>query len=138
MQTIKKQLKGDGVFKIRGEKIYVHGTINGKFYRKSIGKKATAINKAWIKKQDPLKVLAELIGIHEATTSTSLKEIGLEAIELKYAASPDMTLNHHKGKLRALNQKILPHFENIPLENITSKDIVHWINFLKEDYSFTH
>lgn len=134
----KKQTRGDGVFKIRGDKIYVHGTINGKFYRKSTGKKATSINKTWISKQDPLKVLFEIIGIHESTANTSLKEVGLEAIELKFAASPDMTLNHHNDKLRAFNNSILPYFQDIPMENITSKDIIRWINLLKEKYSFTH
>ena len=134
----KKQTRGDGVFKIRGDKIYVHGTINGKFYRKSTGKKATPVNKTWIKKQDPLKVLAEIIGIHESTTSTSLKEVGIEAIELKYAATPNMTLNHHNDKLRTFNNRVLPYFEDIPMENISSKDIIRWINLLKEEYSFTH
>ena len=133
-----KYIKGDGIFKIRGDKIYVHGTIKGKFYRKSTGKKATSVNKAWIKKQDPLKVLAEIIGIYESTTSTSLEEVGLEAIELKYAASPNMTLSHHNRKISAFKNNILPYFKDIPLENITSKDIIRWINLLKEEYSFTH
>ena len=135
-----KYIKGDGVFKERGGKIYVHGTINGKFYRKSTGKKMTPAMKQWLINQDPLKVLAELLGINvtgEQQKKTSLKDVGIEAIEMQYAAKK-ITENHHRDKLSAFNNKILPYFENIPLEDISVKDIVNWIDFLKKEYSFTH
>ncbi len=135
-----KHMKGDGVFKERAGKIYVHGTIDGKFYRKSTGKTMTPAIKQWLKKQDPLKVLGEILGIsvtNEKTTSTNLKDIGLEALEMQFAAKK-MTNNHHRDKLSAFENKILPHFENIPLEDISVKNIVDWINFLKDTYSFTH
>ena len=134
---MKKHFKGDGVFKIRGEKIYVHGTINGKFYRKSTGKRATAANKAWIKRQDPLKVLAELVGVSVNTTKTSLEDIGREALEIQ-ASAKKISEAHRKDKLRALEKKILPYFKDIPLEDISVKNIVDWINMLKENYSYTH
>lgn len=47
-------MKGDGVFKVRAGKIYVHGTINGIFYRKSTGRTATKLSLAWMKKQNPM------------------------------------------------------------------------------------
>jgi integrase len=134
---MKKHTKGDGVFKERAGKIYVHGTINGKFYRKSTGKNATSINKAWLKKQDPLKVLSEILGISNSTTKTSLKDIGIEAIEIQNTAKK-ITNTHHRDKINAFKSKILPHFEHIPLEEISVKNIINWINFLKEQYSFTH
>lgn len=131
--------RGNGVFKIRGNRIHVHGTIDGEFYRKSTGKKATPAMKQWLKRQDPLKVLAEILGINldGASTSTSLKEVGLEAIEIQFTAKK-ITHNHHKDKLSAFKDKILPHFESIPIEEITAKNIVDWLNFLKDQYSFTH
>jgi len=132
--------KGDGVFKIRGNKIYVHGTINGKFYRKSTGKKVSPATKVWIKKADPLKVLAEIIGVatNSNITNVSLKKIGYEALEIQ-AIARKITETHKKDKLAAFEKKILPHFKDIPMEEISVKDIVNWINMLKEnEYSFTH
>ncbi|MCG3666097.1 hypothetical protein L5F09_10055 [Aliarcobacter butzleri] len=55
------KIKGDGVFKIRNNVIYVHGSLNGVFYRKSTGKKITPATKQWIKKANPLSVLTELL-----------------------------------------------------------------------------
>jgi len=131
--------KGDGVFKERAGKIYVHGTINGKFYRKSTGKKATAINKAWIKKQDPLKILAELLGLNingSNEIKTSIKEVAYEALEMQNEAKK-MSEKHRKNKLRVVEKNILPFFEGIPFESISVRNIVSWINNLKENYSFT-
>jgi len=129
--------KGDGTFKIREGKIYVHGTINGKFYRKSTGKKVTPATKLWIKKADPLKVLAEILGITDSEEKTSLKDIGYEALEIQ-AIAKQITESHKKDKLAAFNKKILPYFKDIPLEDISVKNIVDWINMLKEKYSYTH
>jgi len=134
-----KYIKGDGVFKIRGDKIYVHGTINGKFYRKSTGKKVSPVTKIWITKQDPLKVLAEILGIHSLhieKAKTSLKDIGHEAIELQYSAKR-ITERHHRDKLSIFKNLILSHFEDIPLEEISAKNIVDWLNYLKDNYSYT-
>ncbi len=137
---MKTVTKGDGVFKIRGDKIYVHGTINGKFYRKSIGKKANAANKQWLRRQDPLKILAELLGVNLLTknsTKTSLEDVGLEALEIQYAGKKS-SQKHYKDKLSVFENKILSHFENIPLEEISVKNIIDWINFLKNNHSYTH
>jgi integrase len=130
--------KGDGVFKIRGNKIYVHGTINGKFYRKSTGKKVSAATKAWIKRADPLTILAEILGVTATnSTKTSLEDIGLEALEIQ-ASAKKISEAHKKDKLSAFQNKILPYFKDIPLEDISVKNIVDWINMLKENYSYTH
>ncbi len=37
-------------YKIRGNKLYVSGTVDGKFYRLATGKEATPLNIKWIKK----------------------------------------------------------------------------------------
>ncbi len=135
-----KYTKGDGVFKERSGKIYVHGTINGKFYRKSTGKKATQANKTWLKRQDPLKVLAEILGINiteDNKMQMSLKEISYEALDMQNSVRA-VSQEHYKDKERALKNKILPHFEHIPIEEISVKNIVDWINKLKEKYSYTH
>ncbi|WP_457747888.1 hypothetical protein [Sulfurimonas sp.] len=49
-------------YKIRGNKLYVHGTVDGKFYRLSTGKEATPLNEKWIAKNHRdvlLKLIAE-------------------------------------------------------------------------------
>jgi hypothetical protein len=54
-------MRGDGKLYARGNKIYVSGSIDGVFYRKSTGKRVSAATLAWIKKADPLEVLAEIL-----------------------------------------------------------------------------
>lgn len=55
------RIKGDGLFKIRNNVIYVHCSLNGVFYRKSTGKKVTPATKQWIKKANPLEELEKLL-----------------------------------------------------------------------------
>ena len=45
-----QRLKGKGWFVNECDVIYVQGTINGKFVRKTTNKKATKLNLAWIEK----------------------------------------------------------------------------------------
>jgi len=129
--------KGDGTFRIREGRIYVHGTIDGKFYRKSTGKKVTPATKTWMKKADPLKILADLLGLTHSKDITSLKDIGYEALEIQ-ATAKKISEAHKKDKLSAFQNKILPYFKDIALEDISVKNIVDWINMLKENYSYTH
>lgn len=126
-----KYAKGDGVFKVRGNKIYVHGTIDGKFYRKSTGKKATSINKAWIKKQDPLRVLADIVGFHNEVDidKTNLEYFGKNILELTTA---DKSYEYYKDVFRIFNNYILASFQDVNLEDIKPIDIVIFINSLKE------
>jgi len=124
--------KGDGVFKIRGNKIYVHGTINGKFYRKSTGKKVTPATKAWIKKADPLKVLAELIGEQVLKVGTDLKSFGYEVLELTASNRGEQ---YQKDVIRAFEKRILPVFEHFKIEDIKPIDIVKFLESLKKELS---
>jgi len=126
--------KGDGVFKIRNDKIYVHGTINGKFYRKSTGKKLTPANKVWIKKQDPLKILAELLNINEKEeVNTTVATVAEEFMQFKY--SMNITESRKKDIVSSLNRNILPLFGNRHFNDITAADIVYWLQDLKQKYS---
>ena len=129
-----KTTKGDGLFKIRGDKIYVHGTINGKFYRKSIGKEATTINKQWLKRQNPLKVLAELIGEAKIEAKTDLKSFGLSILELE---TFEVSAKHKKDVMGVFNNKILPAFEGIGLEDIKPIDLISFLQELKTQLSFS-
>jgi len=128
--------KGDGVFKIRNNKIYVHGTIHGKFYRKSTGKKVTNATKVWMKKADPLKVLSELLGIATNTNyrNYTLKEIALETIEMQFKTNK-ISEKHYKDKLQSLYKHTFPYFQNLFITDITVNNIVDWILYLKENLS---
>lgn len=132
-------MKGDGKFVVRSGIIYVHGSINGKFYRKSTGKRFSSKREKWMKKQDPLGVLADILGvtIKENHTSGDLRVIGYEALEVQ-ANAKKITESHRKDKIRAFENKILLHFEHIDMKDISVKNVVDWINYLKEEYSFTH
>lgn len=126
--------KGDGVFKIRGDKIYVHGTVNGKFYRKSTGKKVTPATKAWIKKADPLKVLADLIGEITTETNIDLESFGKSVLE---STTKNISIKHRKEVFSVFKKHILKNFNGISLENIKPIDLIGFIEKLKEQYSYT-
>ena len=66
-----KRIKGDGLFKIRNNVIYVHGSLNGVFYRKSTGKKVTPTTKQWIKKANPLEELVKLLNKEKNMIATN-------------------------------------------------------------------
>jgi len=125
-------VKGDGVFKIRGNKIYVHGAINGKFYRKSTGKKVSPATKAWIKKADPLRVLAELIGEVQTQTKTDLENFGRSVLELHIKNKSE---EYQKDVLSVFDNYILPVFKNIPIESIKPIDIINFIESLRSELS---
>ena len=124
--------KGDGTFKIRGDKIYVHGTINGKFYRKSTGKKVSSATKVWIKKADPLKVLAELVGEVVIEKKEDLESFG-RAVLTQHLQNKNY--EYQKDAMRVFDNYILPTFKKIPLKEIKPLDIVSFINSLREDMS---
>lgn len=125
--------KGDGVFKIRGNKLYVHGSINGKFYRKSTGKKVTPAVKQWIKKADPLKVLAELLEEElPVKMDNDLESFGLSVLEL---TSSKRGVQTQKDVERIFNKRILPHFKKYRMEDIKPLDIVKFLELLKKELS---
>jgi len=125
--------KGDGVFKIRGNKLYVHGSINGKFYRKSTGKKVTPAVKQWIKKADPLKVLAELLEEElPVKMDNNLESFGLSVLEL---TSSKRGVETQKDVERIFDKRILPHFKKYRMEDIKPLDIVKFLELLKKELS---
>lgn len=124
--------KGDGTFKIRGDKIYVHGTINGKFYRKSTGKKVSPAAKVWIKKQDPLKVLAELVGEVHIEEKTDLEGFGRSVLDTH---TKNKNYEYQKDVYRIFANYILPTFKNIPLEEIKPIDIINFIDSHRSELS---
>jgi len=127
--------KGKGTFKIRDNRIYVHGTVNGKFYRKSTGKRVSPANKIWIKKADPLKVLADILNVDtNQKGEKNIEEVALEFIDLKNRINTVTEANKQDIK-SSIEKNILPLFGSRKFEDITVADISIWIQDLQQRYS---
>ncbi|TLS96186.1 tyrosine-type recombinase/integrase [Aliarcobacter cibarius] len=143
-----KSCKGWDIPKVRnkttgeledGNIIYVLGTVDGKFYRKSTGKEATKLNISWIQKnaRDVLLKLIDKKNI-EKPLKTSLEEYGLKVIE---ATARTRATNTQKDKEGYFKNHILPYFEEkniLFIEDIKTTEIELWQNkMLKEKSTST-
>ena len=122
-----------------GNIIYVLGTVDGKFYRKSTGKEANKLNIAWIKKnaRDVLLKLIDKQGI-EKEEKVSLEEYGIKVIQ---ATARARNVNTQKEKEGYFINHILPYFHEKKiffLEDIKTTEIELWQNkMLKEKSTST-
>ncbi|WP_418179786.1 tyrosine-type recombinase/integrase [Aliarcobacter lanthieri] len=118
-----------------GNIIYVLGTVDGKFYRKSTGKEATNLNIAWIKK-NARDVLLKLIDKQNTKLEkVTLEDYGLRVIQ---ATSRSRSVNTQKEKEGYFRNHILPYFTSrklIYLEDIKTTEIEIWQNFLLKEKS---
>jgi integrase len=124
----------DGSFFERNERLYVQGTINGKRYKKSINKKATSLNKKWIKKQDPIEVLLKILGIdkHEEKGLPTFEEFGLEVLE---ATSQNRSKQTQDDYVRIFRISILPYFKDYEWHEIKPFDLMAFFKKLISEYS---
>lgn len=118
-----------------GNIIYVLGTVDGKFYRKSTGKEANKINIAWIKK-NARDVLLKLIDKEkEKKERQTLEDFGLRVLE---STSRSRALNTQKEKIGYLKNHILPYFKSkglIYIDDIKTTEIELWQNKLLQTKS---
>ncbi|QDF29010.1 tyrosine-type recombinase/integrase [Halarcobacter anaerophilus] len=118
-----------------GNVIYVLGTVDGKFYRKSTGKEATKLNIAWIKK-NAREVLLKLINKQNTKVEkTSLEEYGLKVIE---ATARGRSISTQKEKKGYFNNHILPYFKSkgfTYIEDIKTTEIEMWQNHMLDNKS---
>ncbi|OCL90567.1 tyrosine-type recombinase/integrase [Aliarcobacter thereius] len=122
--------------KLEGNIIYVLGTVDGVFYRKSTGKEATAINIAWIKK-NARDVLLKIIDKQntEKESKNSLEDYGYRVIE---STSRLRSLNTQKEKEGYFRNHILPYFKSRGIdriEDIKTTEVEIWQNQLLKKYS---
>jgi integrase len=119
-----------------GNVIYVLGTIDGIFYRRSTKKKVNSINIAWIKK-NARDVLLKLIAKEEIHNKpiklNDLESFGTMVLET--TARGRRSANSQKCKLGNFKNHILPYFENYGLCDIKTTDVEVWQNKLLEKYS---
>ena len=111
--------------------IYVQGTVDGKYYRKSTFKKATKDNIRWAKKHC-YEDLLKLISKKDITKTTSLEEFGKMIIE---NSANKRSAAQQRDTLGKFNNHILPTFQNFSLEDIKVSDVEHWQNKLLEKLS---
>jgi len=128
-------MKGSGGYKVRNNKIYVYGAVEGKRYRMSTGKEATPINLNWIKK-NYWSVLLKLIDKKQQAETHSLKleKFCIEVVELSSHKRDAAT---QKDYISKINRMIVPYFKSYNLEDIKVFDIEKWQNSLLEKYSTT-
>jgi len=125
------RIKGDGVFKIRNNVIYVHGSIDGIFYRKSTGKKLTPATKQWIKKANPLDELSKLLNKETNVISTnSFEKFGYMVLDLTSSRRQQAS---QKELESIFKNRILPSFKRFRLEDIKPLDIINLLEKQKKE-----
>jgi len=118
-------------YKIRGNRIYVTGTVDGKHYRLSTGKEANAINIAWIKKNHR-DVLLQLIAKDRPKHHTRFVDFAKECVESNRNTVKPST---HRQYVLMLNKNIVPHFKHYNINEIKPSDIKRWQNVLLDKLS---
>lgn len=121
------QNKNKDGFMIRGNKIYVQGSIDGEFKRYSTGKENNKLNLSWIKKNHQ----KELLRIHDLKTkdnkpskqTTNFVEYALKNFELKSSTRKAGTIKDYN---KIFKGKILPFFKNYDLNDIKRNDLMVW------------
>jgi len=126
----------EGSFYIRKDTktIYVQGTINGKHYKKSIGKKVTPLSKKWMERQDPMQVLLKILNIQEdKSNNVSLRDFGLRVLR---SDSYNRGIQTQKEYERILDRVIAPYFEHFKFEDITALDLLEFFNSVSKQFSY--
>ncbi|AXX86497.1 site-specific tyrosine recombinase, phage integrase family (INT_ICEBs1_C_like domain) [Malaciobacter marinus] len=125
------RIKGDGVFKIRKNVIYVHGSVNGKFHRKSTGKKLTPATKQWMKKANPLDVLSKLLDTdRNEVTTNNFEKFGYMILEVTSSRRQQASQNELEGLFK---NRVLPSFKGLKIEDIKPLDIVNLLERQKKE-----
>jgi integrase len=125
-------MRGDGKLYARGNKIYVSGSIDGVFYRKSTGKRVSAATLAWIKKADPLEVLAEILKKEnpKLVESNSIEDFGRYVINL---TAKKRGKANQSDYIRILEKRIVPFFQKYKFEDIKPLKVVEFLEKMKTE-----
>lgn len=108
---------------VRNNTIYVQGSINGKFYRKSTMKPASRANIAWIKR-NAQDVLSQLVG-KPCNTNREILFEDFAQISLESGAAERKHSTNHKY-FSDFQRHILPHFLGWKLYEIRPLDLKQW------------
>lgn len=115
---------------IRGEKVYVQGSVNGKFYRKSTGKRVG--DKDYLKylERNHRDVLLKLIDKEKPKLSKNFIEFGKQVIQ---TLNPSEEVK--RDYIRIFEKHVAPTFKNYSLEEITATHIDLWQSAMLQKYS---
>ncbi len=114
--------KGDGWYENKFGILYVQGSVNGKFERKSTKLKATSKNITYIKKHSK-DILMELCQKESESQRFTLQEFGEKVIK----GWEDKKLpSSHKNTIAQFNRHIVPYFKDTPIDSIKALDIEIW------------
>ncbi len=117
-----KKYNKTGVF-VRHNTIYVQGSLNGVYYRKSTKKPATRANLAWAKR-NAHDVLLKLVGQPgEPNKEILFEDYAQEFFEMTSINRKESTNRKYIGDFK---RHILPHFKGWKLTEIRSRDLKQW------------
>lgn len=124
----------EGSFYERDGRMYVQGSVNGKTYKKSTGKKATPINKKWFQKQNPQQVLLQLLGINKNKEEKKVifEEYGLRILK---ATSSNRGKPTQDDLERLFINHIIPFFSHFEFKDVSSLDILEFLKRVDEYFS---
>lgn len=119
--------KGKGWFVNDYDVIYVQGTVDGKFYRKSTDKKANTANIKWIAK-NARDVLLKLIEHKDKNAPVTINNFALDVLELTKHKRSERT---QKEYINQYAKNVAPFFKNYNIDDVTAIDIEKWQNSLR-------
>jgi len=131
------RIKGKGWFVNDHGVIYVQGSVNKKFERKSTGMAHTPKNEAYIKKNHR-EVLLQILNKDKAVVKSDFATFGLNVIEngvKKPGKKGGRGVQDQTDALSKFNRLILPYFKACSLEDIKAAHIEAWQSKLLEKYS---
>ena len=134
---MRDNLKGKGWFVNEYNIIYVQGSINKKFKRKSTRLQATAKNIAYVKKNNR-ELLIELLNEDQAIISKDFERFGREIIAdgiAKVGKRGGRGELDQKDAISKFERLILPHFKSYAIDEIKVAHIEKWQNRLLLTYS---
>lgn len=114
-------------YKIRGNKIYVTGSVDSKHYRISTGKEATPLNIRWIEKNHREVLLKLVDKMSKPQTSTNFVEYGLRSLEINAGTRKESTNKDFKNIFKNHLEGYYKHYD---LLDIRPTDVKNWQNGL--------
>ena len=119
--------KGKGWFVNEYDVIYVQGTVDGKFYRRSTDKKANSANLKWIEK-NARDVLLKLIEHKDKNATVTMNNFALDVLELTKHKRSERT---QKEYINQYAKNVAPFFKNYNIDDVTAMDVEKWQNSLR-------
>ena len=111
-----------GVF-VRGGTIYVQGSIDGNYYRKSTGKKDTKANLTWVKKNAHDVLLNIISKAEDREKEIVFEDFAYKSLEIN---SPNRKQSTNTDYLADLKLHILPYFAKWKLQEVKPSDVKEW------------